>query len=229
MQKKEIKKIWRYLLSGCLIVSLFGIAYRLAAQKLDISSDTPVFTKVPFADFPYEISYWRGTELPISETILKVANNDDYISRRYWNIQSNQEVTLYLAYTVTPVSMEGHRPRVCYVGSGWVHESTKEVTVDPLRGKAITCLIHRFRKPMSSLSDIYVLNYYIVSGNVTTDHRAFSGLRYRRITQSKHEPRYVAQIQISSISSDAAESFAKQIAPMIWDYLPARPLSSPSD
>lgn len=220
MQNKTLTRVWLHLLLGCLFMVFSGLAYRLTAKQLDVMANAPVLPKVAFSEFPYEFGQWRGTELPLSETVLDVANNEDYISRRYWNERGDMDVTFYLAYTSIPVNMDGHRPTVCYVGSGWLHEGTEEVELEPLVGSAVTVLIHKFRKPMSSFPDISVLNYYIVSGQATTDYKAFSGLKYRRIVRDRKQPRYVAQVQISSTSPTAPVEFARQIVPMIWHYMP---------
>ena len=220
MQNKVIIKIWLHLVLGCLILLVSSVIFNFAAKDLDAAADIPVFPKVPFSNFPSGLGQWQGTELPISETVLQIANNDDYLSRRYRNIREDIEVTFYLAYTATPVNMSGHRPAVCYVGSGWLHEGTEKTEIEFSSGKKIPCLIHRFRKPMSSFPDIYVLNYYIVNGQVTIDHNAFAGLKFRRLIQSKDQPRYVVQLQISSSSPKVAIAFAETVSPLIWAYLP---------
>lgn len=220
MQNEGLMRLWFHLGVGCLLMVFSGLAYRLTAKQLDLLAQSPVLRKVLFSGFPYEAGPWMGEELPLDETVLKVANNEDYISRRYWNAERDMEVTFYIAYTSKPINMDGHRPTVCYAGNGWLHEETKEVEVDPVYGDGVAALLHTFRRPMSSFPKVYVLNYYIVSGQVTTDHRAFGGLRYRRVIQSSNNPRYVAQVQISSTSSTAALEFARQVAPMVWSYLP---------
>jgi EpsI family protein len=220
MLTKRIATLWCYLLLGCLFLMVSGATHRLMARKLAILSESPPVRNVPFSGFPYTIGPWVGSELPLSETVVEVAGNDDYLSRRYVNAADDMEVTLYLAYTSTPVNMEGHRPQVCYVGSGWIHEGTDPLEIEPVYGPAIQVLMHHFRKPMSSFPEVAVLNYYIVSGQATTDHKAFSGLRYRRIIQSGSRPRYVAQVQISSTSEAAATAFARRIIPLVWNYMP---------
>ena len=85
--------------------------------------------------------------MPISETVLKVAGNDDYLSRFYVNPKVQAGATLYVGYTAEPRRMLGHRPQVCYVGSGWVHDYTNQEVIRTAKGKEQDCLIHRFYKP----------------------------------------------------------------------------------
>ena len=186
--------------------------YRLFAERLDAQSSVSVLPSIPLQDFPYQIGPWEGVDVPISETVLKVAANDDYISRLYVDRSRNMKVTLYVAYTAEPRRMLGHRPMVCYVASGWIHDGTQQAQIETLAGQEIPCLVHRFHKPGLNYQDTVVANYYVVNGTLTSDHKSFSGIRWRRPKVTNGRPDYVAQIQMMSDSEQASRSLAIELS-----------------
>jgi EpsI family protein len=197
-----------------------GWLYRQSAIQLHALSGVTVMPNIPLNRFPYEMGSWHGTDQPISETVLKVAANDDYLSRIYSDPHRRLHASLYVAYTAEPRRMLGHRPRVCYVGSGWAHESSEEQVFETNTGRIIPCLIHRFYKTGLDYRSVFVLNFYIVNGELTSDHRQFSGLRWRRPKLTDGQPDYVAQVQVSSVSEAAAKNLAREFTDEILQHFP---------
>ncbi len=210
------------LFSAIAILFLLGSGgvYRKSADYLDALSQVKVMPTIPFDRFPSQIGLWQGVERPISETVLKVAANDDYLSRVYSDSSRQLQATLYVAYTAEPRRMLGHRPRVCYVGSGWIHDETEDQTLETSNDVKISCLMHRFHKAGLDYQEVFVLNYYIVNGKVTSDHEEFSGLRFRRPKVTEGRTEYVAQIQISSVSETGARVLAEELSDLILMHLP---------
>ena len=116
--------------------------------------------------------------------------------------------------------MTGHRPRVCYVGSGWIHDSTEQLQTISNNGIAIPCLIHRFHKPAPENTEIIILNYYILNGKLTCDESSFSGVVWRTPNIAANAARYIAQVQISSVLEYSVCSAAKDFTDRILDYFP---------
>lgn len=216
---KQIR-FWPAILISIILLVISGYTYRLYAKKLDALTHSPLLPQIPLSQFPLDIGFWKGMDVPLSDTVLKVAANEDHISRRYRNEQTQAEVNLYLAYTSQPRNMLGHRPRVCYVNSGWIHEDTKNILIHPAAEETTGCLLHTFLKQDNNSIRLSVLNYYILNGQVTTDHNLFSGLRYRSLRSTRKNPRYVAQIQVNSRSSREATAFTELIEPLILSYMP---------
>ncbi len=204
---------------GLLLCS--GWLYRKTAFYLHLLSQVKVMPNIPLEQFPYTLGSWEGIEYPISETVLKVAANDDYLSRVYVDNIRQLQATLYVAYTAEPRRMLGHRPRVCYVGSGWIHDGTRTAEFETVTGVKRPCQIHQFHKTGLNYQDIFVLNYYVVNGVITIDESAFSGLRWRRPKISSGRIDYVAQVQISSISEVAVQTLAREFTREILSYFPA--------
>ena len=207
------------------ILTLLGsrYLYRFLGDFLKAQSSHRILPVIPLSQFPYYVGPWEGVDVPISGTVLKVAANDDYLSRSYVDPVKHLQCTIYVAYTSEPRRMLGHRPRACYVGSGWVHDRTEERILGMSNGREVPCLVHRFHKGGLDYQDVVVLNYYIINGSITSDHKQFSGLRWRRPRMSQRRVDYVAQVQISSVSEAAIESMARDLTEEILRYFPETP------
>lgn len=215
-----MRRFYVFGILGVLIMGAAGGYYQYAAEKLDAISKIPLLPAIPLGTFPLILGDWNGREVPISETVLKVAGNDDHLSRFYVNSKVQAGATLYVGFTAEPRRMLGHRPDVCYVGSGWVLDETQKEVIRTADGNDVECLVHRFYRPGLAFEEVFVLNYYILNGVLTTDHKSFDGLRWRRPKQSGGRLEYVAQIQISSSSRQAVRLLAQEIAGPIMEYMP---------
>jgi EpsI family protein len=197
-----------------------GIAYRIAAQRLEISIQNPI--KLPFAlnAYPVEVGNWFGRTVPIPYNIQQVAGNDDFLSRLYTNQLTKDQVNLYIAYSASPRTMLGHKPEKCYTGSGWTLENKESSTVVSSSGAVVPCLIHRFRKTVPEIQEIVVLNYYILNGQITSDESNFSGVGWRTPNIAGDPARYVAQVQISSVLENSVRMAAIDMTELILGYFP---------
>lgn len=207
-------------LLGLVVVAGAGAYYHRLAEKYDRLASTPLMPSIPLENFPMLLGHWQGQDVPISETVLKVAGNDDYLSRFYAHRDLRLGVSFYVGYTAEPRRMLGHRPKVCYVGSGWIHGETRNETFRTQNGTDLECLIHRFYKTGLAYEEVYVLNYYIVNGQLTTDQSMFDGLSWRRPKQIEGRLAYVAQVQISAATEQAVRLFGSLAADELMDYMP---------
>ncbi len=210
---------WVWILAVLLLVSS-GITYRVLASRLKLVVDTPVELPVPLSDFPKKIGQWVGEDVPIPPNIQRAAGNDAFLNRLFINKLSNQWANIYIAYTAHPRTMLGHRPQICYVAGGWVHEGTEPVNVTSSIGRELPCLLHRFRRPSPETEETVVLNFYIVNGQLTSDERVFSGVGWRTPNIDGNPARYVTQVQISSVFENSVRSAAKDISERVLDFFP---------
>jgi hypothetical protein len=197
-----------------------GVTYRILASRLKLIVDTPITLPVPLSAFPMQIGDWSGKNVPIPENIQRVAGNDDFINRLYTNKSNNQWTNVYIAYCARPRNMIGHRPDVCYIGGGWVHDSTQQSQFISTEGRVIPCLIHRFHRPAPETGEVVVLNFYILNGQITADESGFSGVGWRTPNIAGNPARYVAQVQISSVLENSVRLVAKNITDVVLDFLP---------
>jgi len=209
--------IW--ILAVLLLISA-GVTYRVLASHLKLLVETPVMLPVPLSAFPKQIGYWTGEDVPIPLNIQRVAGSDDFLNRLYKNRSNNQWINVYVNYTAHPRTMLGHRPRICYVAGGWVHDGTQPDIVTTSAGREFPCLIHRFHRPTPDLNETVVLNFYIVNGRFTSDQRVFSGVGWRTPNIDGDPARYVTQVQISSVLENSVRVAATDIAELILDFFP---------
>ncbi|MBN2182925.1 MAG: EpsI family protein [Sedimentisphaerales bacterium] len=198
-----------------------GIAYRCLAAFI---TGTVIELPLPLSTIPSRIGNWTGMELSIPTTTREYMERnftDDFISRRYINNKNQEWADIYIVYCASrPGGMLGHQPRVCYPGNGWIHDSTDISHFLTREGKKIPCLIHKFHKPPPTYDQTIVLNFYVVNGKLATNQRGFSGFLSRRFNITRNPARYVAQIQISSISEKSIRNAATDITDLILDLLP---------
>lgn len=209
--------IW--ILAVLLLVSA-GVTYRVLASRLKLVVDTPVKLPVLLSAFPREVGDWAGEDVPIPVNIQRVAGNDASLNRLYTHKSSNQWANVYIAYTAHPRTMLGHRPRICYVAGGWVHDSTQPARVTSSGGRELPCLIHRFHRQALEHEETVVLNFYIVNGRLTSDEGVFSGVGWRTPNIDGDPARYVTQVQVSSVLENSVRAATKDMTELILEFFP---------
>lgn len=218
--EKGTTSVWLVWIVAIMLLVSFGIAYRALASRLRLVVDTPVALPVLLTNFPRRIGSWVGKDVPIPPNIQRAARNDAFLKRLYTDETNNKWVTVYIAYTAHPRTMLGHRPRICYVAGGWVHDDTQTVTINSNAGRVVPCLIHRFHRPAPSNEEIIVMNFYIVNGQLTSDDGVFSGVGWRTPNINGDPARYVTQVQVSSMLEDSIRTAAEEMVELILDYFP---------
>ena len=205
---------------ACLLLVVSGMVYRFLAHHLNLVVDTPISLPVSLSTFPTRIGEWSGRDVPIPEYIKGVAGNDDSINRLYVNSSNNEWINVYIAYTARPRTMLGHRPEICYVAGGWIHDYKEQVDITYGASKKVPCLLHRFHVPTPRYEERIVLNFYIVNGQITTDESVFSTPWWRTPNIAGNPARYVAQVQISSVLESSIRTAAGEMVEPILDLLP---------
>jgi len=208
-------------------LTLAGTGYRLLAHRLQAITAEPIRLELALAEFPLHVNNWQGRDVPIPDNILRAARNDDFLNRLYVNRTTNNWVNLYIAYTARPRTMIGHRPQICYVGGGWVHDRTFPAEVITRTGRKVPCLVHQFHMPAPNYEQRLVLNFYIANGVITTDESLFSGVGWRTPNIAGNPARYVTQVQISSALESSARSAAKDMTDLILRFFPGPEQSDP--
>jgi hypothetical protein len=212
--------VWIVWMLAILLFLCAGVVYRITAQHLRLLIDTPIELPLHLSAFPVEIGNWSGKESPIPYNIQKVAGNDDFLSRLYTNRFTKEWANVYIAYSARPRTMVGHKPEACYVGSGWIHDSTEPTKVVSSSGVTIPCLVHHFHKPAPDNREVVVLNFYILNGQITSNESGFTGLGWRTPNIAGNPAHYVAQVQISSALENSVRVVAKDMTDLIIAFFP---------
>ena len=219
-KQHNIGKKWPIAVMVFFLFIATGIIYRFSVSRMNIVINTPIELPVPLKKIPYQIGEWAGRDVPVDETSMEIAGNNDYLSRSYSDNRNNQSAKIYLGYSARPRTMVGHSPEVCYRANGWIFDSVDQKEFITGGGRRISSLINKFHKTSLEADEIYVLNYYIVNGRITANKEDFSGLGWRMPNIEGNPAWYVAQVQISSKSYITDVNLAEAITDLLLDYLP---------
>jgi hypothetical protein len=217
---KGTTQLWFAWFLAFLLIITTGVTYRIVVSKLKLVLSTQIKLPVPLDMIPTKINNWIGKDVPIPTSMQRVAGNDAFLNRLYVDESTNQWVNIYIAYTARPRTMLGHRPQVCYVAGGWIHDSTQLTQIILKDGKEIPCLLHRFHKPVPNYEETVVLNFYVVNGQLTSDESVFSGVGWRTPNITGDPARYVAQVQVSSIMEYSIREAIEDMTELILDFFP---------
>jgi hypothetical protein len=215
-------------LAGCLAFVLLvaaGVVYR--AQIARLEALPPISLPVPLKNMPLEINGWVGRSLEIPTTTdiyMRSHFADDYVSRRYTNSAEGMWADLYVVYCSSRLAgLSGHKPRVCYPGNGWNWDETTTSELVATSGRRTLCLVHRFHWPVpEEYREVVVLNFYVLNGVVTLDESEFSNLWGRRVNSAGDPTRYVAQVQVSAPTEQAARAALSSLADTVFAFLPSQ-------
>jgi EpsI family protein len=201
-----------------------GAVYRALAPRWQGTGQKTIKLPVPLGEFPLNVVGWTGTEAPIpslTQEYMRQNFADDYFSRRYAKKTADASVNVYVVYCSSrPSGIQGHRPGVCYRGSGWIPDTADRSEFTSARGDKIPCLVERFHKPAPNYQEVVVLSFYIVNGQPTAKEEDFSGMMGRDPNISGDPAKYVAQVQISSPYENSILKAAADLSDVILDYLP---------
>ena len=121
-----------------------------------------------------------------------------------------------------PADCWGIKPDVCFPAHGWIRDHTTPTEVTTRSGQVIKCLSHQFHKPAPEYGQVFILSFYVLNGQITLREREFSGIFDRTPNVSGNPARYVAQVQISSVSENSARLAARDMVDTILTFLPDR-------
>ncbi len=201
-----------------------GVAYRVAASGLHRIRDNPISLPMPLRTIPIQIGEWTGREMSLKATTEEYMREnfaDDFISRQYTNPAERAPADVYVVYCSSyPSGLLGHRPDVCFPANGWIHDHTTETEVTLRSGQTMKCLSHQFHKAPPDYGQVFILSFYVLNGQITLRERDFAGIFGRTPNISGNPARYVAQVQISSVSEQLARLAARDMVDTILTFLP---------
>lgn len=219
-QLSEKSYFWAAWIILILALLSAGILYRAAAANQNQIESRICSTIIPLKDFPKKLNQWNGRDVVTDNTILDVTGCTDYLMRIYHNAETGQWANIYITFCAHPRNMLGHRPETCFTASGWNIEKEEKIKLTTQSGQSIPCIKYLFEKSVMFGEEIYVLNFYILNGRPTDNHKEFSGIKWRTLTNPDEKVRYVTQIQISSSNEEAAVAAAKEMCDEIIEFFP---------
>jgi len=199
---------------ACLAASYGIYRYEAAEVKAVLSGKLPL--KRPFKEMPLILGAWKGKEVPLDATIVKVAAADDHLSRWYYNGNTGESVRVYVPYYGNPRTMIGHYPDVCYPAVGW--KSVLSRVEDVRRGSEETIVPAVFYKFQKGASRVAVMSFYIVGGQFTADRKVAERAAHKAIDRENRN--YLAQMQLTFAGDPPPERVLRTTADFLGVFLP---------
>jgi len=216
----ENNYFWRGWIISLAALGIAGILYRGAAAQQEAIENQISSISIPLKSFPTKVNKWSGENIETDYPIEKATGCNDYLFRLYKNNETRQWANVYVTFCSQPRKMLGHRPEVCFTASGWEITDHKKSYFTTTYGKKVPCVKYLFEKPVWPRDEMTVLNFYLINGKLTDNHKDFSSLRWRRLTDPDEQIRYVTQVQISSSNENAAMQAAKEMTDLIVNFFP---------
>ncbi len=118
--------------------SVFVVAVLAVFLAASFLAHQPVSREGAAYALPDVIGAWEGRDVSFDRDLLvSWLGTDTMVFRTYWNRETGQVVTLYLAfYPDMEASDMAHEPEVCYPGQGWTILSAARTRMDE-DGKAV--------------------------------------------------------------------------------------------
>jgi hypothetical protein len=106
------------ILGGVLIVSFCFVEGLYLKDRWGEAGAEAAIMGQRFKQVPKEIGDWEGEDLPVDEQVKNTAGAVNYVSRRYKNKDTDEEVRLWLIVGHSR-DICRHTPNVCYPASGF--------------------------------------------------------------------------------------------------------------
>jgi EpsI family protein len=208
-------------LAASVFMLIFGVAYRVLAARLAAPVNTASVPPTVLERLPLQIGDWMGEDVPLDEAIVRATDTDAHVNRHYSRQNGLESIMLYIAGGVKARDLMPHRPEVCYTGQGWTLTDRQFVELPLSEGTKLPCNCFRFSRGALNLSNVVVLDYYIVNGQYCHDVSLLRSKAWR----GSGTVEYVAQVQIvtsvtAGMSADSVtkivQDFAVESAPLIY-------------
>lgn len=118
-----MKQHWRFALS---VVLLAGTALVLEARN----GTEIIPQRAPLSSFPHALDGWNSSDVQITQDVLDVLGQGDFLLRDYRDAGSQRSVYLFIAYFASQRAGDTiHSPKNCLPGAGWAPVQTGRVTI----------------------------------------------------------------------------------------------------
>lgn len=207
------------------ICALMGAATLFIANAR--KAELPV-ERTTFASFPMQIDTWRAVkDPPLDDDVLRVLGVDDYLSRVYYR-PDGAAVGLYMGFYASQRQGDTiHSPLNCLPGAGWEPLSQGRLVIDDIGPSNSGIEVNRY-VVQKGLDRQMVLYWYQSHGRVVaseyTSRLLLIGDAVRLNRTDGSMVRIITPIPHGADGDEAeklAESFVRQLFPLLAGYLPS--------
>ncbi len=203
--------------------------FMMAAVALSITAlperEEVIPQRSSFSEFPLVLNGWQGKKGYLEEIFIDTLKFTDYVLNDYVN-ESGDVVNFYSAYYASQKKgAAAHSPRSCIPGGGWRIESLREYS---LKGVKIAGVDMRVNRLLITKGDYQQLVYYWFQqrGRIITNEYLMKWyLFWDSMTKSRTDGALMRLTimlkpgQDVSVADKQLESFSKEIAPIIPQYV----------
>jgi len=220
-EQSQVLPLWTAVSLGAVLLLGAGAGYRVLSGQEERLALKQGITPPVLLRLPLELGAWHSSPVSLERSVVAAIKADAYLSRRYEDESTGDEVVLFVTAAANARAMLGHRPEICYPAIGWVLEHTRVVEL-ATDGTPVKVRLQRFLRPGHRRSSQVVLSYFIVGGKATIDEADFRGLYWRRPTFAHDSPGHLLQVQvIATATSDlvSGEKRVTRFAEVSWGPL----------
>jgi hypothetical protein len=106
---------------------------------------------------------WLGVDVPVPPAAVQILHPNVILSRRYRNIETEEQVTLLLVQVRDARDILGHYPPVCYPAQGWTLRSKSSTLWKDFNSQINGTEYHFDRDRLDSASMLTVENFLLLS------------------------------------------------------------------
>ena len=179
----------------------------------------------PLSSFPRSLGTRTGVDYPLSQDVLDILGNGDFLLRLYPDSGGAADVDLFIAYFASQRAGDSlHSPKNCLPGAGWfpVHNMTREITAPGLapfpaneyliaKGEDRKLVLYWYQAHNRALANEYWAKFYLVADAMR--YNRSDGSMIRITTPVAHGERI-------ETARTRLLAFAGQVAPQLEPYIP---------
>ena len=214
----NLRRNSRFLAAIALLAVTAGFLHARAKEEFRPSRE-------PLSSFPRSLGTRSGVDYPLSQDVLDILGNGDFLLRLYPDSAGAADVDLFIAYFATQRAGDSlHSPQNCLPGAGWfpVQNTTREITAPGLapfpaneylivKGEDRKLVLYWYQAHNRALANEYWAKFYLVADAMR--HNRSDGSMIRITTPVAHGERIEA-------ARTRLLAFAAQVAPQLEPYIP---------
>lgn len=182
-----------------------------------------------YAEFPLQFDGWQGRTGYIESQVLDALNLTDYVKNDYRNLEDGGVLNFYSAYYESQQKgSSAHSPRSCIPGGGWQITSLENHAIDGVVIDGVPLVVNRlviekgnvkqlvyywFQQRGRVVTNEYLMKWYLFWDSATLKRTDGALMRLTTVLKPGQE---------ISIADDRLESFVREIAPLVPEYVPGK-------
>ena len=178
-----------------------------------------------FAEFPLELNDWSGRKGSIEQVYIDTLKFTDYVMNDYRGVDGSV-VNFYTAYYDSQKSgVSAHSPRSCIPGGGWEITSLENYIIKGVDVGAVPLVVNRLLIEKGEIKQL-VYYWFQQRGRIVTNEYMMKWyLFWDSITKSRTDGALIRLTAILNngqdikIADDRLESFAREVSPIIPEYV----------